>query len=138
MKNQNNHIFRNNFINNVINRRYDRIGKKYFSPTPKPNEIGPSFNILKSKTNMRELSRFSDRPCLETPRILANNINETSNSYLDNNYSILNENSGSYMRNNLNNLNNINYFNYSSSNNNRRTTQNSKKKSLFLQNVQKN
>ena len=59
---------------------------------------------------MRELSIFSDRLYLETPRILVNNVNESSNSYIDNNYSILNENSTSYMRNNISNLNNVNYL----------------------------
>jgi len=133
MKSQNKHYIRNNFINSVINRKDGRLNQKYFSPVTKPNEIGPSLNIVKTKTNMRELSRFSDRPYLETPRILANNVNESSNSYLENNYSILNENNGSYMRNNNNNLNNVNYFNYSSSNNNRRNNQSKKKIVIFTE-----
>jgi len=133
MKSQNKHYIRNNFINSVINRKDGRLNQKYFSPVTKPNEIGPSLNIVKTKTNMRELSRFSDRPYLETPRILANNVNESSNSYLENNYSILNENNGSYMRNNNNNLNNLNYFNYSSSNNNRRNNQSKKKIVIFTE-----
>ena len=133
MKSQNKHYIRNNFINSVINRRDGRLNQKYFSPVTKPNEIGPSLNIVKTKTNMRELSKFSDRPYLETPRILANNVNESSNSYLENNYSILNENNGSYMRNNNNNLNNVNYFNYSSSNNNRRNNQSKKKIVIFTE-----
>ena len=131
MKSQNKHFLRNNFINSVINRRSGRSDQKYFSPIPKPNEIAPSFNIMKTKTNMRELSRFSDRPYLETPRILATNGNESSNSYLENNYSIINENSASYMRNNINSLNSVNYFNYRS-NNNRRNKQRSKKKIVIF------
>ena len=132
MKSQNKNYIRNNFINSLINRRDGRSNQKYFSPVIKPSKIGPSLNIVKTKTNMRELSRFSDRPYLETPRILANNVNESSISYLENNYSILNENNGSYMRNN-NNLNNVNYFNYSSCNNNRRNNKSKKKIVIFTE-----
>ena len=126
--NSKNNQFKSKFINSVINRRYGRSDqKRIFSPNPRPIEIDPTKYITKYD-NIRELSRFSDRPYLETHRILKSNGNENSNSNsnLENNYSILNENNTSYIRNDISNLNNINYFNYSSSNSNRRKNQKSK------------
>ena len=133
MKSQNKPFNKNKFLNGVINRKLGSSDQKYFSPLHKPIDIGSSYNITKFNANLREVSRFSDRPYLETPRILDINVNETSNSYLDNNYSIQNENNSSYIRNNINSLNNINYFNYSSSNNNRRNNQSKKKIVIFTE-----
>ena len=133
MNSLNNQLNKSKFINSVINRRYDRLDqKKIFSPNPRPIEMGPTQYITKYD-NIRELSRFSDRPYLETPRMLKSNGNESSNSYLDNNFSIINENNSSYIRNNINNLNNINYFNYSSSNSNRNRQKSKKKIVIFTE-----
>ena len=127
-------LIKSKFINSAINRRYGKSDqKKIFSPNPRPIEMDPAKYITKYD-NLRELSRFSDRPYLETQRILKSNGNENSNSnsYLENNYSILNENNTSYIKNDTSNLNNINYFNYSSSNSNRRNNHKSKKKIVIF------
>ena len=133
MKSQNKQLIKSKFLNNVINRRYGRSDQKYFSPIPKPIEIGTFYNNLNYRDNIRELSKFSDRPYIETARIFESNANENSNSYLENNYSSLNENSTSYIRNNISNLNNINYFNNSASNNNRRNGNSKKKIVIFTE-----
>ena len=68
MNNLSNSIKRSNLLEDIVNRRKGKVNQKYFSPVQRTNIRLPQSNRLVNKTNIKELSKISDKPILVNKR----------------------------------------------------------------------
>ena len=128
MKQQNKKFVRNTFLDSIIKSRQGGVNVKCFSPQiNKSIPNNPMINILINKINIKELSKFSDRPIDNS--IKSKKVHLISDDKL--NYfspkarNKINVNRNINYRNTNNNINNFNYGKYN-------TTQNLKTKKNFV------
>lgn len=62
MKDQNNSFKKNSFLESIIKSRKGKVNLKYFSPIQIHRNKNNKGNIIVNKINIKELSKFSDRP----------------------------------------------------------------------------